>query len=278
MLVGSGRDERGDPARLRRARHAERRRPRRRDAGAARRRLRAASRRSPRSRRGTVLTRVPIRYRRGAELALVAGRTVKRIVPRGQRDDVTRRVVGRPDDVTGPVVAGPGVRRRSRSSRTAAWWGACRSSRPPASRPRTSSRRRSPGSPARCRSCSRSPCLPVPSWSAGSSDVRCATGVAPATGPAPHDHHRHPQHRDRQDAVGAELPARPPSPHRRADDDAGRQGRQRRARAQGARAARDRDGLHRRRDRHPHRRPAHAAVGAAATSCASARSRAPTPP
>jgi serine-type D-Ala-D-Ala carboxypeptidase (penicillin-binding protein 5/6) len=57
-------------------------------------------------RRGTVMTRVPIKYRRGAELSLVAGRTVRRIVPRGQRDDVTRRVVGRPDDVTGPILAG----------------------------------------------------------------------------------------------------------------------------------------------------------------------------
>ena len=38
--------------------------------------------------------------------------------------------------------------------------------------------------------------------------------------------------------VGAELPARPPPPHRRADDDAGRQGRQRRARAQDARRSR----------------------------------------
>jgi serine-type D-Ala-D-Ala carboxypeptidase (penicillin-binding protein 5/6) len=57
-------------------------------------------------RRGTAMTRVPIRYRRGAELSLVAGRTVRRIVPRGQRDDVTRRVVGRPDDVTGPILAG----------------------------------------------------------------------------------------------------------------------------------------------------------------------------
>ena len=57
-------------------------------------------------RRGTVLTRVPIRYRRGAELALVAGRTVRRIVPRGQRDDVETRPVGVPDDVTGPVAAG----------------------------------------------------------------------------------------------------------------------------------------------------------------------------
>jgi D-alanyl-D-alanine carboxypeptidase (penicillin-binding protein 5/6) len=57
-------------------------------------------------RRGTVMTRVPIRYRHGAELALVAGRTVRRIVPRGQRDDVTRRLVGQPADVTGPVGAG----------------------------------------------------------------------------------------------------------------------------------------------------------------------------
>jgi serine-type D-Ala-D-Ala carboxypeptidase (penicillin-binding protein 5/6) len=57
-------------------------------------------------RRGTVMTRVPIKYRRGAELSLVAGRTVRRIVPRGQRDDVARRIVGRPDDVTGPILAG----------------------------------------------------------------------------------------------------------------------------------------------------------------------------
>jgi D-alanyl-D-alanine carboxypeptidase (penicillin-binding protein 5/6) len=57
-------------------------------------------------RRGDEVTRVPIRYRRGAELALVAGRTVRRVVPKGHRADVTRRVVGRPDDVTGPVVAG----------------------------------------------------------------------------------------------------------------------------------------------------------------------------
>ena len=56
--------------------------------------------------RGDELARVPIRYRRGAELALVAGRTVRRVVPRGQRRDVTHRVVGEPDDVTGPIVAG----------------------------------------------------------------------------------------------------------------------------------------------------------------------------
>jgi len=59
-------------------------------------------------RRGTVMTRVPIRYRRGAELSLVAGRSVRRIVPRGQRDDVDAQVVGKPDDVAGPIVAGQG--------------------------------------------------------------------------------------------------------------------------------------------------------------------------
>jgi D-alanyl-D-alanine carboxypeptidase (penicillin-binding protein 5/6) len=55
---------------------------------------------------GDELDRVPIRYRRGAELALVAGRTVRRVVPRGRRRDVTHRVVGRPGDVSGPIAAG----------------------------------------------------------------------------------------------------------------------------------------------------------------------------
>ncbi len=63
-------------------------------------------RRLPVVRRGQVLERVPIRYRRGAELTLVAGRGVLRVVRRGQRPDVTHRVVGRPDDVSGPIVAG----------------------------------------------------------------------------------------------------------------------------------------------------------------------------
>jgi D-alanyl-D-alanine carboxypeptidase (penicillin-binding protein 5/6) len=56
--------------------------------------------------RGDEVTRVPIKYRRGAELALVAGRTVKRVVPRGHRGDVRYRMVGRPNDVAGPIVAG----------------------------------------------------------------------------------------------------------------------------------------------------------------------------
>jgi D-alanyl-D-alanine carboxypeptidase (penicillin-binding protein 5/6) len=57
-------------------------------------------------RRDEVLARVPIRYRRGAELALVAAHTVRRIVPRGHRTDVTRKVIGVPANVTGPVTAG----------------------------------------------------------------------------------------------------------------------------------------------------------------------------
>ncbi len=72
--------------------------------------------------------------------------------------------------------------------------------------------------------------------------ARCAAGRgdAPAEGHPPHDHHRHAQRGDRQVAVGAELPARAPPPHRRAAHDAGRQGRQRRPRAQDARPAGDR--------------------------------------
>ena len=57
-------------------------------------------------RRGTVMTRVPIRYRRGAELALVAGRRSGASCRAVSAMTSTRRVVGRPDDVAGPIVAG----------------------------------------------------------------------------------------------------------------------------------------------------------------------------
>jgi serine-type D-Ala-D-Ala carboxypeptidase (penicillin-binding protein 5/6) len=50
--------------------------------------------------------RVPIRYRRGAELPLVAGRSLKRVVPRGHRDDITLKLVDVPEDVTGPIARG----------------------------------------------------------------------------------------------------------------------------------------------------------------------------
>jgi D-alanyl-D-alanine carboxypeptidase (penicillin-binding protein 5/6) len=55
---------------------------------------------------GDELARVPIRYRGGAELTLVAERTVRRVVPRGHRRDVTTRVVDVPDDVVGPLERG----------------------------------------------------------------------------------------------------------------------------------------------------------------------------
>ena len=43
---------------------------------------------------------------RGEFTALEAGRTVRRIVPRGQRDDVDAQVVGGLDDAAGPILAG----------------------------------------------------------------------------------------------------------------------------------------------------------------------------
>jgi serine-type D-Ala-D-Ala carboxypeptidase (penicillin-binding protein 5/6) len=56
--------------------------------------------------RGTVMARVPIRFRRGARLNLVAGRTVRRVVPRGRRADVTTRLAGVPTEVAGPIRRG----------------------------------------------------------------------------------------------------------------------------------------------------------------------------
>jgi D-alanyl-D-alanine carboxypeptidase (penicillin-binding protein 5/6) len=55
---------------------------------------------------GDELERVPISYRRGAELSLVAQHSVRRVVPKGHRDDPQPRVTGVPDEVDGPIVAG----------------------------------------------------------------------------------------------------------------------------------------------------------------------------
>lgn len=55
-------------------------------------------------RRGTVLARAPIRFRRGAELELVAGRSVRRVVRRGQRPRT--RVTSAPREVSGPIRKG----------------------------------------------------------------------------------------------------------------------------------------------------------------------------
>ena len=92
------------------------------------------------------------------------------------------------------------------------------------------------------------------------------------------DHHRHAQRRDRQVAVGAELPARPPPPHRRPAHDGRRQGRERRAHPEGAPPAGDRHGAS------PAEQPARTSSSnsprsqSSTTSSASATSPAPTPP
>jgi D-alanyl-D-alanine carboxypeptidase (penicillin-binding protein 5/6) len=56
--------------------------------------------------RGAVLATVPIRDRRGAELNLVASRTVRRVVRRGDRTQAQIAVRGVPADVAGPVARG----------------------------------------------------------------------------------------------------------------------------------------------------------------------------
>jgi D-alanyl-D-alanine carboxypeptidase (penicillin-binding protein 5/6) len=53
--------------------------------------------------------RVPIRFRPGAGLALVSGRTVRAIVPRGGRDLVTTRPLDVPEEVVGPIREGQKV-------------------------------------------------------------------------------------------------------------------------------------------------------------------------
>ncbi len=55
-------------------------------------------------RRGTVLARAPIDFRRGAELDLVAERTVRRVVRRGQRLGI--RVTSAAREVSGPIRKG----------------------------------------------------------------------------------------------------------------------------------------------------------------------------
>jgi D-alanyl-D-alanine carboxypeptidase (penicillin-binding protein 5/6) len=215
----------------RRARHAERRRARRRHVallrsfGALPAITAASARRGVSARADPLPPRRRARARRRPHVRADRARAVS-------ADDVTRRT-SVPRRVDGPIVAGQsfGASRSCQDGRVVA---ACRSSRPPASRPRTSSRR-------------------PKSWFTQPAAVLLVVAVDGGTvlvggssrGPAQTGRARDGPRRmiitvtlntrHRQDAVGAELPARPPPPHRRADDDAGRQGRQRRARAQGAR-------------------------------------------
>ena len=70
--------------------------------------------------------RVPIRYRRGAELELVIGPNGERtVVPRGQRDLVTVRAIKYPTEVQGPIPYGTGSA-WPRCSRTATGSRRCR--------------------------------------------------------------------------------------------------------------------------------------------------------
>ena len=55
-------------------------------------------------RRGNILTRVPIRFREGAELDLIAGRSVTRVVRKGRR--LRTDVAGVPAEIVGPVERG----------------------------------------------------------------------------------------------------------------------------------------------------------------------------
>ena len=55
---------------------------------------------------GEVFGSVPIRYRRGAELPLVAGRDIRLTLPREQAKGLETRATGFPDEVEGPVERG----------------------------------------------------------------------------------------------------------------------------------------------------------------------------
>ena len=60
----------------------------------------------PAVRAGETFGAVPIRYRRGAALPLVARRTVRLTLPRAQAADVEVRTVGRPTEIEGRIEAG----------------------------------------------------------------------------------------------------------------------------------------------------------------------------
>ena len=269
------------PARLRRARHAERRRARPRHAPRCSRwGLPRFQRITARARAATVAgTRAdPLPPRRAARARGRRAR-VRRIVRAGSATMQPSATSSVPDEVdrADPRAASAlGWREVLADGRAVAPRAARRRRRRPGARTSRSAPRT--GSRGRSRCCSRSAVAGRygAAWRGGCG-ARPGRAARGARSRRPHDPHRHAQHGDRQDARGAELPARPPPPHGGADDDAGRQGRQRRARAQDARRAGDRHRAGRRRDRHAHRRPAHAALRAVATSSASARSRARTP-
>ena len=128
------RDAQRRHAGLRRARHGERGGAQRRHPRAPALRASAATRARRAVRRGRVLATAPIRFRRGAELRLVAGRTVRRVVERGTR--LRTRVVSAPSEVRGPDPQGAADRGAPRCSRAAGPWPPSRSWRRPRCRRR----------------------------------------------------------------------------------------------------------------------------------------------
>ena len=256
VLVGSATPRRRH-GRLGRARRAQRGRARRR---LARRSCATASthyHRLAATVKGRTYASAKLAHR-DARVKFVATRTVRRTVRRGEH--YALRILGAPRQVDGPL---PPARGWGRSRCAGA---ASRSTGSPlvtrgsgGGRDRRAARRAASSAATLI-------VLAVAAVALGSlrsccCAAACSVGAGAAPGePRSHDHHRHPQRGDRQVAVRAELPARPAASHRGADDDAGRQGRQRRADAEDARPARDRDRLRGRPDRHPDRRAAHGGV------------------
>ena len=144
-----------------------------------------------------------------------------------------RRRVDAPDEVEGPLAAGERVGSRDGARRR----------RAPVRRVALVTAAEVPGSGDRCAVLLVGPRRPLDACSLVLAHParRRACVILPRCesqrGWSEDDHHRHAQRRDRQDARGAELPPRPPPPRGRADADGRRQGRERRARAEGARAS-----------------------------------------
>ena len=214
-----------------------------------------------------------------SEVDLVAAQRRSRRTVAPRRAAARPASSGVPAELDGPLPAGR-ARRHRRSSASAAG----SSARVPLVTAREVARRERLRAPA-ATALGRPVTLLLWRRSRSVASVWCSCGAASSDGAraasraeTSHDHHRHPQRRDRQVARRAELPARAAPPDRRAAHDGRRQGRQRRAHAQDARPAGDRHGLRRRPDRARGSSSSSPRSRSSTTSCASARSRARTRP
>ena len=158
---------------------------------------------------GDIVRTLPIADRPGAELPVLAGRTVTRVVRKGSVFD---KRVDLPEEIEGPigyheklgemVISVNGAAGRPSPADLGAQ-GPGRRNRPPDPEP--------PHETLDVARARRDP-------SDGHGDHPTALVAPAARASAPHDHHRHPQRRDRQDDGGAELPARPAPPDGGSDD------------------------------------------------------------